>query len=566
MIKLEYPLILDNFKMHLDPKRTESASFLIWYLENYYRLDSLEAIDSVCDQNGDKGVDGIYINEANGTIDIFQTKISQRAGRTIGDTILKEFFGTLSQFDSKESIQNLIDSGGNAQVVSLIKRLQLISLFDQYKIRGIFICNSELDVNGDSYLTSTNNIEFVGKNTLETTYISHSRTVPQDLKATFDITGLNVSKHFVDTTTLAFIAPIKATELIKMPGISDQSVFAYNVRGPLGGTNVNRDIVKSIKDKSLHKKFPLFHNGITIVTNKITETADKLTIDTFFVVNGCQSLTALFKNQKDLTDDLRVLTKFVQVAVDSDLSKTITHYSNNQNGVKPRDFKSNNNIQVRLQNEFKANYGSEYFYEIKRGEANILPEVISNEMAGILIMSTDLKEPWGTHRKYQVFDDKYIEIFGRPEVTAHRILMLYLIDKIIISKIPTLKNQLIAKYLLTRFAIHFILRQIFESDVKGKELLSNPELFVKEQRDRQDFIDSTSTIVNDIIIDFNGEVDTLGEDFTNYFRILFTEQRGWNLRNDVCHGIANHGHFNYASADRVLHALLCLGFIRFEEK
>lgn len=58
----------------------------------------------------------------------------------------------------------------------------------------------------------------------------------------------------------------------------------------------------------------------------------------------------------------------------------------------------------------------------------------------------------------------------------------------------------------------------------------------------------------------------LGEDFTNYFRILFTEQRGWNLRNDVCHGIANPGHFNYASADRVLHALLCLGFIKLKEK
>ncbi|SEG18912.1 hypothetical protein [Algoriphagus boritolerans] len=134
-------------------------------------------------------------------------------------------------------------------------------------------------------------------------------------------------------------------------------------------------------------------------------------------------------------------------------------------------------------------------------------------MAGILIMSFDLKEPWGTHRKYQVFDEKYIDIFGRPEVTAHRILMLDLVDKIIISKLPTLKNQLVAKYALTRFAILFILRQIFENDNKGKELLVSPELFVKDLKDRQDFIDSTSTIINDIIIDFNGEVENLGEDF-----------------------------------------------------
>lgn len=513
MIKLEYPNILENFKEHLDPKRTESGSFLIWYLENYYRLDTSEAIDSVCDQKGDKGVDGIYINEANGTIDVFQTKISQKSGRTTGDTILKEFFGTLSQFDSKVSIQNLIDTGGQTQVVNLIKRLQLIQLFDQYRIRGIFICNSEIDPNGEAYLATTPSIEFIGKENLETTYISQSRAIPQNLVASFDISGLNVSKHFVDTTTLAFIAPIKASELVKMPGIADQSVFAYNVRGPLGGTNVNRDIVKSIKDKSLHKKFPLFHNGITIVTNQITETADKLSIDTFFVVNGCQSLTALYKNQKDLTDDLRVLTKFVQVSVDSDLSKTITHYSNNQNGVKARDFKSNNNIQVRLQNEFKMYYGSEYFFEIKRGEDNSMQKVISNEVAGILIMAFDLKEPWGTHRKYQVFDDKYIDIFGRPEVTAHRILMLHLIDSIIISKLPTLKNQLVAKYALTRFAILYILRQIFESDSKGKELLLKPELFVNEGKDREDFIESTTTIIGDIIIDFNGEVENLGDDF-----------------------------------------------------
>jgi hypothetical protein len=44
MIDLDYPKLLDLFREHLDPKRTESASFLIWYLEHYYRLDPLEAV------------------------------------------------------------------------------------------------------------------------------------------------------------------------------------------------------------------------------------------------------------------------------------------------------------------------------------------------------------------------------------------------------------------------------------------------------------------------------------------------------------------------------------------
>ena len=50
-----YPSILKLFTEYLDPKRSESASFLMWYLEHYYRLDPREAVDSVCDAKGDKG-------------------------------------------------------------------------------------------------------------------------------------------------------------------------------------------------------------------------------------------------------------------------------------------------------------------------------------------------------------------------------------------------------------------------------------------------------------------------------------------------------------------------------
>jgi len=91
-LDLSYPSILNLFKQHLDPKRTESASFLIWYLENYYRLDAVEATDSVCDQNGDKGVDGIYVNEAEACIYIFQSRISQKAKSSVGDTSLTRIF------------------------------------------------------------------------------------------------------------------------------------------------------------------------------------------------------------------------------------------------------------------------------------------------------------------------------------------------------------------------------------------------------------------------------------------------------------------------------------------
>jgi hypothetical protein len=61
-------------------------------------------------------------------------------------------------------------------------------------------------------------------------------------------------------------------------------------------------------------------------------------------------------------------------------------------------------------------------------------------------------------------------------------------------------------------------------------------------------------------------LQSLGEDFVDYFKILFTDQRGWNLRNTVCHGIANPNTYNVQTADRVFHALLCLGLISKNQK
>lgn len=54
----------------------------------------------------------------------------------------------------------------------------------------------------------------------------------------------------------------------------------------------------------------------------------------------------------------------------------------------------------------------------------------------------------------------------------------------------------------------------------------------------------------------------LGDDTAFYFRMLLTDQRGWNMRNDVCHGISPAGAFNYSTADRIVHVMLCLSQVR----
>jgi hypothetical protein len=48
---------------------------------------------------------------------------------------------------------------------------------------------------------------------------------------------------------------------------------------------------------------------------------------------------------------------------------------------------------------------------------------------------------------------------------------------------------------------------------------------------------------NDLLRD-KRVVDCFGTDSSFYFGILLTDQRGWNMRNEVCHGVSPVGVFN----------------------
>ena len=516
-VTLTYPDILSMFPEHLAPKRSESASFLIWYLENYYRLDTQEATDSVCDQRGDKGVDGIFVNDGDQTITVFQSRISQSDASTIGDTGLKEFVGTLAQFLTAKKIFALAASAGNAQVAALITRLDLTAKIGTYELRGEFLSNIEMDANGASFLSDhAPNVRFIGRGLLQQTYISNVRTIPSRAPRSFDITDFRITEYIVDANARAVVAPVKAKELVALDGIADQSLYAHNVRGPLGMTGVNKDIVKSIRDKSLHKTFPLFHNGITVIAKTLDVPLDakSITIGDYYVVNGCQSLTALFQNASALSDELRILTKFIKADGSSPLAKQITDYSNNQNGVKARDFVANNPIQIRLQNEVAALYGAEYALEIKRGEvAPANTRVLSNENVGLQLLAFDLQEPWATHRKYQVFDDKYSDIFGRPEVTADRIIMCDAIMQAVAAALPRLENKLLEKYGRAAGFLFSVNGQILESDPTGRSVLSTPDQFVRDGQERAKFVRCITNILLEVAIDLNLDSRDWDEDF-----------------------------------------------------
>lgn len=107
-------------------------------------------------------------------------------------------------------------------------------------------------------------------------------------------------------------------------------------------------------------------------------------------------------------------------------------------------------------------------------------------------------------------------------------------------------------------AIHLLIPQI-EDAIRNLLEMSGASVLKASRRGGLD-LKLLDELLRDPVID-----EVFGEDIALYFRVLLTDPRGWNLRNDVCHGLLPIEAFQAYVADRVIHVLLCLAQVRRAE-
>lgn len=463
----------------------ESPAFLYWFLINVFRLEETAARDAICDMSDDKGIDAIYVDQTEQAINFFQAKIRQRDVGTVGDVAPKTLVSSMLQFTTAEKVDAIL--GGNA--APDLKRLLLRSDVREYvgagyTLRAIYVTNELHDANSTAYEDMTEEIKIFDRAEIATHVIDIAPTVGKE-EFQFDTSYANVlqlSAGAPGSKSDMYVFPASALQLVHMEGISDGSLFEENVRQTLGNTAVNKSIQKSIGDKSTHPNFPLFHNGITVLCGEAIAGDGYLTIKNYSVVNGAQSLTSFFDNKSKLTKDLRVLVKVVALA-NARLSRTITENSNNQNAIKPRDMRSNHVLMTRLQAEMTKDAPG-YFLEIKRGEK--APDgtvAISNELVGRELLAFDLHRPWTAHQIYKVFDEQYSEIFGRSEVNAMRIVLIYRLHLLVEESMSEVKDRPMATYALTQYFVLSTLAAMLRTGEHARAVLASPGNFTPEQID-----------------------------------------------------------------------------------
>jgi len=109
----------------------------------------------------------------------------------------------------------------------------------------------------------------------------------------------------------------------------------------------------------------------------------------------------------------------------------VARYTNTQNPVRSRDILSNDEVQIKLQQELSR---ISWYYERKRYEyrdSEIENEKkIDAEKLGQIILSFYLEKPGSAkNKKQEIFGTFYNEIFDENKITAEYVLLPYLLYK-----------------------------------------------------------------------------------------------------------------------------------------
>ncbi len=529
MAKRSYGQIDAEIQPHLVGNREATAALLAWFLNAVWRLDLPEVDDAICDGSGDKGIDGLVVDDDLNEIAIFQSKHRKRHDAGQGDKELRNLVGAAPYFESPETIDGLLASKPNAELTNLIRRLDLRERVANGATvtRLVFVTNGTLDPAGKSYVESIENaapeLEVWDQPRLGP--IATRTRAPELRKdqVTLHARSAPTTMHLGNSKLAVAIVP--AAELAGLSGISDLSLFDPNVRLSKGRTRVNRDLAETIQDSADHILFPAYHNGLTLLTHDLNIRGRTLSLDGITVVNGCQSLLTFYESRPADLQDLNVLVKVVEVAPNTRLTEKITFRSNNQNPVDIRDQRSTDNIQRALQAEVAERYGGDFAYAIREGEKLTATQVLTNQEAAQLLMAVYLHEPFNAVRKVRLFDTDYRRIFNRS-VDAARLYLLTQISDSLKDVRADLRSDLASSFSSVRFTLAYLLAVQLKRSPQGKELLERPEKWLpgKLAEVRAALSDLLQEIVESVNFYIQEEEEEKGDTFDP--KVTFKSQDG----------------------------------------
>ena len=535
IIRDEVQKICDSNNLTIDNLKQRSTAFNLWiadfYKKNNRYIDT-DPEDALLGETDDLKIDICLEDETNKITYLIQGEylgIGKKSSITnIEESKVESFFGNHDNLMDPKWIRKY---GNKRAIEALIDYKKQIN--DQgFEFKYIFISSgkasarvheraaywnkkySKQDVPVECLLLDFTNfkLEYVTAQSIE-------ESIPEVVEFYVQEKSFFVKNE----PNYSIIASIKGNTLKSLWKEYKDRLFSYNIRTYLGEKGINKDIVSTAENEP--ENFFYFNNGISAVCTNLEIKKNKIIGKKFQIINGAQTVGSL----KAIEDqpELEILIRITETSAKSSskINERIIQYNNTQNKITLSDFRSNDAIQLDIQNKFsKLNCRNlpSVNYMRKRGDRYSRKQAINlklEEMAKIryaylhepCTVISSAKDLWKIGE-----NGKYINAFGTSKkiediITDNNFEKTFVVplvfhENIISScKERSAENEEL-KY-LKRFRFHFLffikntIDYIADSkglNISSKKLIDNKEYF-------NNFFENIFEIIydqiNDLVVD-----------------------------------------------------------------
>ena len=370
------------------PKLPDDELFVAWFLRAFITEHEDEAMESLTGTTGDKGIDALFIDEPSRIVFIIQGKYRQKLGvkqESRQDVLAfaqlaATLFGNHADFANfTKSIDPLVRKRLTEARERILKR--------KYRLQLYYVSLGKVgkELRDEAYHmvrcadTAASLDVFDGKRVmfLLRDYLDGVAPPVPSLDLEMEsgqgvrVTGI-LNRYDSRTSIESWVFPMSGQAVGELYEFAGVRLFARNVRGYLGSTEINRGMDTTIEQEP--EFFWYYNNGITIVCDQAERVSsggrDILRVTNPQVINGQQTTRTLYKNLP-LSAKASVVVRVIRVPREKvrsangfeALVSRIVAATNWQNEIRPSDLMSNDRRQIEIERQLRK---LGYYYVRKR--------------------------------------------------------------------------------------------------------------------------------------------------------------------------------------------------------
>jgi len=407
----------------------EPHCFAPWYLHQKFRLSETQAMEQASDGNYDFGIDGFHLaTAASGDPPILvlvQAKYTENlqlivkgfhdlesALPEVSRSLSPDVVGTEAPIQNKvlvnlRAMLNRLDAETRGRLALDFQVLHL-SVADGTILQNRFreAMNRLSEALAERLLEHNCRITPVGPRELgpQQVIVAPPEEVQLRMEGAHEFRASESARAFSGLTRLA--------DLVALYSVRRDDLFSRNVRyylhskkntekGPAG--KMRATLKQMCIDGSPNPEcFALYHNGITIFSRRAKLANGEIRLRDPYVLNGCQTIKNAFffrfdPNLKSKIKDaywhrVTVPVRIIETTND-ELVRSVTVNTNRQNAMSPAALRSNDPVQIRLEQRFKERH---IFYQRQEGAydniGSMKPELFQDEYENTRGTWVDIRE------------------------------------------------------------------------------------------------------------------------------------------------------------------------------